>query len=73
MWKNAGYAHLITFYHAKQYHYPYFWNIDADDTCIYLLPERVGELLCTIENYVKKNQVHTISIDMWISKTQDSH
>lgn len=73
MWSNAGYAHLTTFYHAKQHQYPYFWNIDADDTCICLSPERVGELLCTIENYVKKNQVSTISLDMWISKTQGSH
>lgn len=31
-WENAGYAHMTTFYHAKENGYRHFWNIDADDT-----------------------------------------
>lgn len=72
-WRNAGYAHLTTFYHAKQNQYPYFWNIDADDTCICLSPKRVCEILCTIQIYAQKNQVSTISLDMWISRTYGKH
>lgn len=72
-WANAGYAHLTTFWHAKQNRYPYFWNIDADDTCICLAPERVCELLGAVEQYVRDGQTDIISLDMWYSRMGGHH
>lgn len=50
-WRDAGYAHMTTFWHAREKQYPFFWNIDADDTCICLSAGRVCELLRMAENY----------------------
>lgn len=72
-WKNAGYAHMTTFYHARKNHYSTFWNIDADDTCICLPPKRVEELFHTVEAYVEKNSIDIISLDMWTTRTKGTH
>lgn len=73
MWRKAGYAHLTTFWHAKENNYPFFWNIDADDTCICLFPDRVRELLAEVETFVKENKVDIISLDMWNTRTNGFH
>lgn len=72
-WRNAGYAHLTTFWHAKQNGYPCFWNIDADDTCICLSPERACEVLHAVEQYVRDNPMDIMSLDMWYSRTGRYH
>lgn len=72
-WKNAGYAHMTTFYRARKNHYSTFWNIDADDTCICLPPKRVEELFHTVEAYVEKNSIDIISLDMWTTRTKGTH
>ncbi|MCI9569164.1 MAG: hypothetical protein HFG14_04570 [Lachnospiraceae bacterium] len=72
-WKNAGYAHLTTFWHARQNGYPCFWNIDADDTCICLSPERVCEIFHEVEQYAGVNQIDIMSLDMWYSRTGRYH
>lgn len=72
-WRNAGYAHLTTFWHAKENRYPYFWNIDADDTCICLSPERVCEMLRMVEEYMEKEEIHIFSLDMWATRTRGQH
>lgn len=64
-WWNAGYAHLTTFYHARENHYNCFWNIDADDTCICLSAVRAYELLEKVKDYAKKFNIRLFSLDMW--------
>lgn len=72
-WRNAGYAHLTTFLDAKKNGYSCFWNIDADDTCICLSPERVAELLHIVEDYTLSNKIDIISLDMWMTRTRGYH
>ena len=72
-WKNAAYAHLTTFLHAKKMQHTYFWNIDADDTQLCLSDDRIKELLDVAEEYAEKNNIDAFSLDMWRSKTQGKH
>ena len=72
-WRNAGYAHMTTFWHAKEHGYTHFWNIDADDTCICLSPERAWEMLSIVEQYVHEKQIDIISLDMWFTQTRSYH
>lgn len=72
-WRNAGYAHMTTFWHARENQYPYFWNIDADDTCICLCAERVCEMLNMVENYAQENNVDAMSLDMWMTRAGGNH
>lgn len=64
-WYNAGYAHLTTFLHSADNHYDSFWNIDADDTQMFLSPDRVLEVKLQVENYAKNNNIAVFSLDMW--------
>lgn len=72
-WGNAAYAHLTTFYHARENGFKYFWNIDADDTFICLSPARAGELLQTAEQYAQENAVDIFSLDMWRTWMKGEH
>ncbi len=72
-WRNAGYAHLSTFWHARENGYSDFWNIDADDTCICLSPQRSAEVLSEAEEYGKHNKIDVFSLDMWITRTNGTH
>ncbi len=73
LWRNAGYAHISTFSHAKENRYPYFWNIDADDTCICLSPKRACEMLSKVEMYAREEKVNIFSLDMWPTRTKGYH
>lgn len=73
LWRNAGYAHMSTFWHAKENQHPYFWNIDADDTCICLSPQRACEMLSKAEMYTVENKVAAFSLDMWATRTKGVH
>ena len=64
-WYNAGYAHLTTFWHAKENGIKKFWNIDADDTLLCLQPQRCYELLKTVEEDAKGKGIDLYSLDMW--------
>lgn len=72
-WKKATYAHLTTFYHAKQHGIVSFWNIDADDTVFCMEPEKCAEALNQIEQYACKNDINLFSLDMWRSCTFGRH
>lgn len=72
-WKNATYAHLTPFYHAKSRNVMDFWNIDADDTIILLKPKRVAEVLKEVEKKAIKQNINAFSLDMWRSKTHGIH
>lgn len=72
-WKNAGCAHLTTFMHAAENGFKAFWNIDADDTCFCLSPQRMTELLSTTENYASTNNIHIFSLDMHRSALEGQH
>lgn len=72
-WRNAGYAHLTTFWHAREKQYPSFWNIDADDTCICLRTERACEMLRMAESYAREKNADALSLDMWLTRTMGSH
>ena len=67
-WRKASYAHLTTFWHAKQNRYPKYWNIDADDTFFCLSPERTMELLNNAQTYADNNSFDVFSLDMWRSR-----
>ena len=72
-WPKATFAHLTTFYHAKQNNIKEFWNIDADDTMFALEPEDIRSILQNVENYSKTNNIDAISLDMWHSRTRQRH
>lgn len=72
-WKNATYAHLTPFYHAKKQGVCNFWNIDADDTTILLKPKRAAQALKEVEKLAIKKDINAISLDMWRSKTLGVH
>lgn len=72
-WKNAAYAHLTTFIHAKDNEYTEFWNIDADDTMICLTVDRIKELLENVESRAKANNIDCFSLDMWRTKWKGEH
>ena len=69
VWRKATYAHLTTIYHAHKYGIKNFWNIDADDTMIFLSPERTAELLSSVIRYAEKNKIDAFSLDMHESET----
>lgn len=64
-WRNAGFAHLTTFSHAKVNGFETAWNIDADDTQICLSPERTVEFLQAVESYAVEHAIDAFSLDMW--------
>lgn len=64
VWNNASYSHLTTFYDAKMRNIKRFWNIDADDTCFCMKPDRVLEILKEAEKYADANNIHAFSFDM---------
>lgn len=70
-WYNAGYAHLTTFFHARQNKITEFWNIDADDTFICLLPQRAMNLLKKVTNYAQNNGINLFSLDMWTTVVEN--
>ena len=69
-WKNAGFAHMTTFYDAKRKGLVEFWNIDADDTFICLPPKRCSDLLNEIKAQAVKNRISLFSLDMWRTVVQ---
>jgi hypothetical protein len=56
------------FIHARDAGYKRFWNIDADDTCIFALPESIANLLLCAEKYADDSEIHLFSFDMWHSR-----
>ncbi len=72
-WFNATFAHLTTFFHARQNKINKFWNIDADDTMFALEPQEIGNLLKNVEKYAAKEDIKTLSLDMWHSRTRKKH
>lgn len=69
-WEKAGYAHLTTFYHAKKHNISHFWNIDADDTFLCAIPEKIVKLLEMAQNKAINNDIALFSFDMWRSRTK---
>lgn len=72
-WKNATYAHLTPFYHAKQNGFSNFWSIDADDTFFLMNADRTASALRCVKNYVLESNTDIISLDMWLSRTYGQH
>lgn len=72
-WVKVGQAHLKTYWHAQERQYPYFWNIDADDTYICLDPIRMVEMFKIIEKYSADNSIRMNSLDMWRSMSVNEH
>ncbi len=68
-WRNAGYAHLTTFWHASQQKdCEAFWNIDADDTFLCLSEERTREALIAAEQKARQEGILLYSLDMHSSR-----
>ncbi len=68
-WRNAGYAHLTTFWHAShQEDCEAFWNIDADDTYLCLSEDRTREALVAVERNAKQEGILVYSLDMHTSR-----
>ena len=66
-WKNACYAHLTTFLHAKEHAFGKpFWNIDADDTFFCVSSHRLQEILLLAESI---NVIFILSIQRNIRTT----
>lgn len=73
-WKNAGYAHLTCFLHARDNHFEAFWNIDADDTVFCLQARKTAELLKCVEDYCHSDgSFGAMGLDMWVTFTKALH
>ncbi len=73
-WRFAGFAHLTTFWHAKQQKdCEAFWNIDADDTYLCLSEERTREALLAVEGNAKREGTQLYSLDMHTTRTEGEH
>lgn len=73
LWVKATYAHLTTFWHAKQNGIKSFWNIDADDTMFEINADYCAKILDDISNYAKNNDIKAFSLDMHTSRTKGKH
>ena len=73
-WRNAGYAHLTTFLHARE-HAPGqpFWNIDADDTYFCVSAERLRQILLEAEKMAHERGYAAYSLDMNRTITRGVH
>ena len=69
-WRNAAYAHMTTFYHARRIGANRFWNIDADDTMLLMPGVKVSEAMRQVEKIVEDENLSAMSLDMWYSKTR---
>ena len=72
-WMNAAYAHLTTFFHAKDNDFEKFWNIDADDTCFCLTAERTAQLINAAREKADELQYDIFSLDMWYTRRIGQH
>lgn len=72
-WRNATYAHLTPFYHAKQNNIAKFWSIDADDTFLLMKAERTAKALKQVKDYADFDEMDIVSLDMWLSRTFGQH
>lgn len=72
-WRNAAYAHLTPFIHAKESGYDSFWNIDADDTLFGIEAEKLANSLMQIRKYAEYNEIDLFSLDMWRSRSNGIH
>lgn len=71
IWKNPGYAHATTFYHASKNGIEEFYNIDADDTLFLTDPIKTTEILQKVRDYAKWQNIELFSLDMWRSRTHN--
>lgn len=72
-WKNVAYAHLTTFWDARERGYKEFWNIDADDTRMCVTIDKMAHILAVAEECAKREDIDCFSLDMWNSETEGKH
>lgn len=72
-WQKAAWAHMTSFYHARENCISHFWNIDADDTLFCCSPDRVVSFLLQAKEYAQNNEVEIFSLDMWWSHSKGHH
>lgn len=72
-WRNATYAHLTLFYHAKKNGIKRYWAIDGDDTLFCTDPDNVASVIQKVEELAIKQDYTAISLDMWRSRTHGKH
>lgn len=66
-WKNAGFAHLTPFLHARDHGYEDFWNIDADDIRFFLEPAKAIKIFDAVEKFATENQIKIFSLDTFVT------
>ena len=72
-WKNAAFAHLTTFYHAKKHGIKEFWNIDADDTSFMHNHVTVAQSLEKVEQHARNDNIDLFSLDMHRTRYYGKH
>lgn len=72
-WYNPAYAHLTSFFHAKENNIRDFYTIDADDTFFLIPKDKCIEVLTEIKKYAKKENISAFSLDMHLSRTKGKH
>lgn len=69
-WRNATYAHIIPFWHAKQNSIDHHWDLDADDTMFLLSSKETAIILKQAEKQAEEQGIEAYSLDMWRSRTK---
>lgn len=72
-WKNAFYAHLTPFVHAKENKIENFWNIDADDSTMFEIPSKIANCLSQVAQYADLNNINCFSYDVLQSLYKGKH
>ena len=72
-WHNAGFAHMTTFWHARENHFENFWNLDADDFRFFDPPEKVAKMFTEVERFATEKQIKILSMDMWTTLSYGEH
>ena len=73
MWNNAGFAHMTTFWHARENHFENFWNMDADDFRFFDPPEKVAKMFDEVERVADEKQIKIFSLDLWPTLSYGKH
>ena len=72
-WHNAGFAHMTTFWHARENHFENFWNMDADDFRFFDPPEKTAKMFTEVERFADEKKIKIFSMDLWPTISYGKH
>ena len=72
-WIKNACASLTPIFHSKMNNIGRYWNIDADDTFLFIETKKRCEMLDYAEKIADREKIDMFSIDMWYSQCNGKH